>query len=284
MAMEKDMILSIIVPTVGRINELRDLLESISNMDFNRRFEVIIVDQNDDDLLQNVIEEFQELLPLIHKKVSFKGLSKAKNFGARLANGKWLSFPDDDCKILKDTYLTGLDVAIQTSSDVVFGKCIDSYGKDSVMKFKKKPYTLSIETMEGGFVEATAIAKKEVWELFQFDEKMGAGCFYGAEEGYDWVYRILKDSNYKLSYTPSLNFFHPQVIQTKGDSKSLKRVFSYRCGFGFLCSKHKLYLKFFKRICLVTTATFLFAFIDRKKAKFYLVELNGLILGWLLKL
>ncbi len=45
--------------------------------------------------------------------------------------------------------------------------------------------------MLGGFVEATVVCKRDVFMNFEFDENMGAGTFFGAEEGFDWLYRIL---------------------------------------------------------------------------------------------
>lgn len=272
--------LSIIIPTLNRTTELKALLLSIEKCVFNFEYEVIIIDQNPIGFLDDVLNDFWSKFNLKHQLVSFKGLSKAKNFGAKIAQGDFLSFPDDDCKIFSDTYSKALNIISSEKVDVVFGRCIDSDGNDSVLRFKKAPYILNKENMLGGFVEATGIINKSVFEQgFFFDENMGAGCFYGAEEGYDWLYRILTTSNIKAFYSTEVIFYHPQVLLDKGSIQALKRVFSYSCGTGYLCKKHKFYYRYFKRLALVFASLPIFMIINRKKGRYYFAEFLGLLSG-----
>ncbi len=55
---------SLIVATISRTDELKRLLESFSRQEFSD-YEVILVDQNDDDRLQAVIEEFFGAYPCL---------------------------------------------------------------------------------------------------------------------------------------------------------------------------------------------------------------------------
>jgi len=75
--------------------------------------------------------------------------------------------------------------------------------------------------MLGGFVEATVVCRRNIFDKFQFDENMGAGTFFGAEEGFDWMYRILTQSSIKAYFSPEILFYHPKVILAKGDYSSL---------------------------------------------------------------
>jgi glycosyltransferase involved in cell wall biosynthesis len=86
---------SLIVATVSRTKELRRLLESLTRQGFSD-YEVILVDQNDDDRLHDVIEEFADRVPLLRIS-SPKGVSRARNNGLRMASGELIAFPDDDC-------------------------------------------------------------------------------------------------------------------------------------------------------------------------------------------
>lgn len=275
-----NMKLSIIISTINRSTELRELLLSIETYVLNIKYEVIIVDQNPIGFLEEIVNEFKTKLNLKHHIVSFKGLSKAKNFGVSISQGEFLSFPDDDCKIFDDTYLKSLNSINSEKADIVFGRCIDFEGNDSVLRFNKRQYFLNKDNILGGFVEATGTINRRVFEKgYFFDENMGAGCFHGAEEGYDWLYRILINLDIKVLYNPEIIFYHPQVLLDKGSVQALKRVFTYSCGTAYLCRKHKFYLRFIKRLSLVTLSLPVYAVINRKKAKYYFAELLGLLSG-----
>lgn len=271
--------LSIIVPTIGRKQELDDLLNSINCSEINVSFEILIIDQNQIGYIDDILPKYLTL-NIKHYHVNFKGLSKAKNFGVSEARGKYVAFPDDDCKVVSNTFTIGLALIKELELDIVFGRCIDEKGNNSVLTFKSNPYYLNTDNMVGGFVEATAIAKRIIFDKYGFDENMGAGCFFGAEEGFDWLYRVLKSNRFKVYFHPDIIYYHPQVILQKGDINSLLRVFKYRCGTAYLCKKHHFYLKYLKRLFLVITAAICYLVISRKKSKYYLVEFCALLIGW----
>ena len=70
---------SLIVATITRTHELKRLLESLTRQEFSD-YEVILVDQNHDDRLQDVIEEFFGRVPVLRIS-SPKGVSRARNKG-----------------------------------------------------------------------------------------------------------------------------------------------------------------------------------------------------------
>ena len=272
--------LSIIISTINRQIELENLLSSIENFVNNITFEVIIIDQNPAGFLDKLLNRFKENLNITHQLVAFRGLSKAKNYGVKIAKGEFLSFPDDDCVLFPDTYTNALHILKTENVDLVFGRCIDSYGNDSVLNFKKVNYKLNKKNMLGGFVEATGVFHKSIFEKgFYFDENMGSGCFHGAEEGYDWLYRIFTETNIEALYNTNIIYYHPQVLLDKGSPQSIKRAFTYSCGKAYLYKKHKFYTKYFKRISLVIISIPIYFIISRKKAKYYFSELLGLLSG-----
>ena len=178
-----------------------------------------------------------------------------------------------------DTFAKAFQLLENEKCDMVFGKCIDEKGNDSVLNFQKEKYTLTKENMLGGFVEATVVCKKEIFDNFKFDENMGAGTFFGAEEGFDWLYRILTESSTKAVFSPEIKFYHPQVILSKGDLSALNRVFKYRCGTAYLCHKHHFAGKYYKRLIMAYVASKLYYFTDKDKAKYYKTEFLALQLG-----
>jgi glycosyltransferase involved in cell wall biosynthesis len=280
MVVETNIVYSVIVPTLGRRIEVSELLASIKAAEISVPYEVLIIDQNPKGFLDETLEGFLHQLPIVVFNVDFKGLSKAKNFGVSKAKGQIVSFPDDDCRVFKDTFAIGLQT-LNRGHDLVFGRCIDELGNDTVLNFKKEPLQLDIKNMLGGFVEATVFCKKEVLDEFKFDDNMGAGTFFGAEEGYDWLYRILVTQRKSAFYNPDIKFYHPHVIPNKGDTAALKRVFSYRCGTAYLCRKHQFFGKYFKRLILVFLAGIGYSVVSRKKSIYYKVEYHALRVGWL---
>ena len=271
---------SIIIPTLGRTAELDHLLDSILKYRIDNILEVIIVDQNNDNRLEDIVKKFQDKLPIIHCLVNFKGASQARNYGSRLAKGDYLAFPDDDCLILENTFFNALNTILQTNGDIIYGKCVDKDGYDSVTVFRNYPFWLNSKNMEGGFVEATTFCRKIVFDSYIFDEKMGVGTFFGAEEAYDWLYRILKDKKFTAYYTPDILFYHPKAINVKGDENSLRRVFTYSCGKAYLYKKHKFYFKYLKEIIKSLIGVFIYLLVNSKYSKFYRIQLYALLVGF----
>ena len=88
--------LSLVLCTYGRTNEVDNFLDSIYRQT-KKPAEIIIVDQNEENILHYIIKKWSEKLPIIHKRVNFKGASRSRNFGAKQAVSALIAFPDDDC-------------------------------------------------------------------------------------------------------------------------------------------------------------------------------------------
>jgi glycosyltransferase involved in cell wall biosynthesis len=276
--------LSIIIPTLGRSIQVESLITSINQLDKSSwTLEIIVVDQNNSSLLDEIIKEFSSKLNIVQAKVDFKGLSRAKNFGAKIAAGKWICFPDDDCEFQYDTVSSVINIIELYNPDVIFGKCVDREGKDSVKSFSKNSKVLTLDNFKDSFIEATTFIKNSVFKKCQFDENMGVGSFFGSEEGYDWLYRMLKMKTFNIFYSPSIIFYHPQVVLDKGALISLKRVYNYRLGTAFLCVKHQFYFKLISRIFICICGAVAYTFLLKKdKATYYLLEVMALLVGAIL--
>lgn len=273
---------SIVIPTINRTEELRALLLTIKEQEY-QNIEIIVVDQNGDNRLEEVIKESSAYIPITHLRVSFRGASKARNYGAAKASGDILFFPDDDAEILPGFFVNA-DVIFdsQPNVKVVFGKCVDREGVDSVLKFSSKSGRLSKTKHKGMFVEATMLIYKNIFLENLFDEGLGVGTFHGAEEAYDLVIRLMNKDCF-LFYTPDLKIYHPNKIKLHSDPSEISRVFSYRCGFSKLCIKHRLYWRLFHRVTLVCVYIPFLLIIDRRRVRYYFSELLGLMAGVIIK-
>lgn len=274
--------LSIVIPTIDRKIELVKLLDSIE-LSNNYKFEILIIDQNPTDIISANLKKFENLLNIKHfRLLDRKGASVARNFGISQAYGKIICFPDDDCILFPNTIKLALKAISDQDCDVVFGKCIDENGNDSVIKWSKSAGFITRNNCDDKFVEATMFAKREIFETITYDEGLGVGTFHGSGEAYDLVLNML-DKKFSLYYNPNITFYHPNKVVDHSLTSSIRRVFSYSCGFGRLCIKHKLYKKLFKRLILVTGFIPVSYIVARKKTRYYCAELVGILSGIIIK-
>lgn len=275
-----NIVLSIIIPTLGRKKELKALFESIVNTEIECSFETLVIDQNEDGLIDELCDMYRERLNLVHHHVHFKGASKARNYGIDYACGEVVCFPDDDAEMTENTIAVALNLLREKKIDCVFGKCIDKNTKaDSVIHFKEEKTVLTLDNFEGAFVEATMFAKRDLFISCRYDENMGVGCIFGSQEGYDLVYRLLKDKKQML-YSPEIVFFHPQKIETRTTDAEIKRVFYYSCGFGYLCKKHSFKKKYIMRLLKISVGIPVIAIFKHNQLRYYRAQKMGMQLGF----
>ena len=94
--------LSLVICTYGRTKQLAEVIQSIRCQSVAPK-EIIIVDQNPPGFLDDLLEGCAGKVNIIHKRVTFTGASKARNFGASIATSELIAFPDDDCIYREDT-------------------------------------------------------------------------------------------------------------------------------------------------------------------------------------
>ncbi len=102
---------SVIVPVYNRIDEVRDLLQSLSAQTF-RNFEVIIVEDGSTEPCGEAVESFGKQLDVKYFFKDNEGRSIARNYGIERSCGDYLIFFDSDCVIPPD-YFEILDRELQ---------------------------------------------------------------------------------------------------------------------------------------------------------------------------
>lgn len=100
---------SVIVPVYNRIDEVRDLLESLSHQDAPKgTFEVIIVEDGSTEPCREAVEDYASKVDVHYYYKDNEGRSVARNYGIDRSKGDYLVFFDSDCVIPPD-YFTILD-------------------------------------------------------------------------------------------------------------------------------------------------------------------------------
>ncbi len=287
MAGESDPLFSLIIPSLGRREEVKLLLRSIEAQSC-RDFEVILVDQNDDDLLGDICREFASRLPLTRLRIEPSGVSRARNYGLGFARGTIINFPDDDCEFTSNLLVRVADILRdRPETDAVFARAIDPISKESsVTKFARESQPVTTANLYHTTVEFTMFARRSLFkEVGPLDESLGVGTFFGAEEGADFVLRALYLKK-RLHYDATLEIYHVQKI-ARYDAKEQARAYNYGKGFGRLAVKHlRLYrrpmaaLRFLSFQARAAVAVILyFCLIKPERCGYYLKLIKGRFVG-----
>lgn len=97
---------SVIIPVYNRVDEVRDLLESLMAQS-GKDFEVILVEDGSTVPCREVAEQYAAKgLDVRYYYKSNEGRSIARNYGIERATGDYLIFFDSDCVIPADYFLT----------------------------------------------------------------------------------------------------------------------------------------------------------------------------------
>ena len=94
---------SIIIPVYNRIDEISELLESLS-CQTSRNFEVIIVEDGSTQPCEDAVKAYEKKIDIKYYFKDNEGRSIARNYGMERAGGDYFIFFDSDCVIPHDYF------------------------------------------------------------------------------------------------------------------------------------------------------------------------------------
>jgi glycosyltransferase involved in cell wall biosynthesis len=256
---------SLVLGTIGRTEELRVILNSLDAQTY-RNFELILVDQNQDERLTPILAPYADKFPLVHVRTEKKGLSRAKNLGLELASKAIIGFPDDNCQYPAHfLQRVAQFLARNPEWDGMTGRSIDEQGGDSYLKFDRKA---------GALTKYNAWKRGAAYSIFvradrtlgvRFDEEMGpgAGTPSGAGDETDYLLQLI-ERGASLFYDPDLFAIHPEPI-TPDNEDALHRAYSYAWGGSHAVKKHRFPLWFQAWWILRSVLKLLVSLIGREK-------------------
>jgi len=229
---------SLILATVGRTDELGTMFDSLAAQTF-KDFEVIVVDQNEDERLAAHLLRAGELgLDIKHIRHHPPNLSAARNVGIEAATGEWIGFPDDDCWYEPDLLerlrprfsctdpLSG--AAVQWVEAGLPSDMAPHFTWERSKRFRDMPVA-SIQLF---------FNRKLFEKIGNFDCQLGAGLWFGAGEETDFVLRALRAGTL-ITYEPEAKVHHPIKIPGRNSQARLAARLRAR-GAGALYVKHGL--------------------------------------------
>ena len=227
---------SLILATVGRVEQTRDFLASLGNAALVR--EVIVVDQNEDERLAPVLAAFPHIA-FIRRRMAPGHATAARNAGIPLARGEVVAFPDDDCAYTPGLLervaekLTALPMPGMVTALVASERGAPSAGGAA-------PARLVAVTRHNVFVTAREpgifIAREVLARLGGFDQRFGLGTPFMSCESADLALRLL-EAEVPAVFDPALVVWHRD---SRLSAVGLARVAGNAAGFG-ACLRHHGY-------------------------------------------
>jgi glycosyltransferase involved in cell wall biosynthesis len=272
---------SLILATIGRSLEVEAFLESLDQQSF-KSFEVIVVDQNQDEILGPILEHYSGRLAIRHL-LSEPGVSRARNLGIEEAKGEILGFPDDDCHYPQDL-LFNVNQLLSSQPDLggVSGRVVDPSGHEYARFDSRSGEITKSNIWKRTSTVVLFIRTDAAQSVGGFDESLGPGAdtLWGGAEDIDYPLCII-ENGYPIKYDPSLVVYHPSPLKD-GYEKAFPRAYTYGAGIGRVWRKHQypLWIVAYHLIRPIGGALLGLAQGNRDKSKYHWNAFKGRLMGW----
>ena len=205
--------ISVIVPVYNVEKYIEKCLKSLVEQTL-KNIEIIIVNDGSTDNSKKIISKFAEKYSNIkYYEKTNGGLSSARNYGIKYANGEYVAFLDSDDYVEKNLYELMYKKALQENSDMVECDFIwEYYGKNGEIVKTKKDKRKKFKTLNQYVKNARVVAwnkliKKQI--IDDFNIRFPEGLIY---EDIEFFYKLFPHLN-KISY---VNIYGIHYVQRNG--------------------------------------------------------------------
>lgn len=225
---------SIVVPVKNGATEIKELLDSLMSVDYDKsKLEIIVVDGCSADGTREIVSKYPVKLVTEEKL----GVNAARNAGIKNSTGEVIAFTDHDCVIPRDWVKKIVENLKDPQTGCVGGKILRynndflaQYADESIIPvmriFKKKAVIGKISSPIYYPVGCNFAVKREAVEKTGFfDERFE----YGFDE-LEFAERVC-EKGYKIILTPEIMVKHKHRSTL---SKLLKQTFRYGQGGGLV--------------------------------------------------
>jgi glycosyltransferase involved in cell wall biosynthesis len=279
--------ISLIVSTRNRTLELKRLLESLVAQTY-QAFEVIVVDQNQDDRLTPLLREYCQGLAIEHVRSPILGHAAGINAGLKVCAGDFVGFPDDDCWYAPDLLRRVVDMfGAHPGWHAITGCESPSEHLLRTDRFDQVSGQVTQQNVWRRHISFAAFFRKADIAGLYFDERLGigAGTIWGSGEETDFLLRFIK-RGYYVQYEPSLIFFHPDWGTGPYTLAAITKARRYGMGMGRILQVHgfsaRITLKYLYRPLLGGVYTFIVG--RPRKAIYHWSIFVGRTGGWIVSL
>ena len=223
---------SVVIPTLGRIEPLRSCLESLAACR-PRADEILVVDQSGQSAVQELTDGFAPFGARL-VRCTGRGVSKGRNLGMERAVHEVVLVTDDDCTVADDWVAIAWELMSREPAGIVTGRVLPVGDPLAVPSSKDDatPHDFTGEVQSGAlFPNNMALGRSPVLAEGGFDERFGPT---EAAEDNEFCYRWTK-AGHPLRYEPSLVVWHHDWRTPE----QLEQLYvAYARGQGFFYAKH----------------------------------------------
>ena len=203
--------ISLIIPTCGRIFEINRLLKTLASFSSPAQYEIVISDMSGDTSTGELIEKTFSSYPIKCLTSSRVCASRARNLGAKAAQGEWLMWPDDDAALAADFEANASSlINVEGEGTIIVGANMDFDGRPHyrylpTCRTELSPYDLLFIGIEYAILTPSGVFN--VVGGFNESQGPGSSSSYQAGEGTDFLLRAYR-MGFKIIFHPSLKVFH----------------------------------------------------------------------------
>lgn len=206
---------SFIIPVYNRPQEIKELLESFTQLKYTNYFEIVIVEDGSIKTSETICESFSSLLNISYYYKDNSGPGSSRNYGMNRAKGNYFIILDSDC-ILPAHYLNIVNSFLKNEYVHCFGGA-DTAHKDFTPLQKAINYTMTSFFTTGGIRGSKKSINRFEPRSFNmgiskeaFDTTGGFAKIHPGEDP-DLSQRILK-AGYKTTFIPNAFVYHKRRI------------------------------------------------------------------------
>ncbi len=209
---------SFIIPVYNRPEEIKELLESFTKLDYENPYEIVIIEDGSTITSEDMIAQFLDRLEISYYFKKNSGPGDSRNFGMQKAKGNYFIILDSDC-LLPPHYLT-------TAANFLAENYHDCYGgadaaHSSFTKLQKAiNYVMTSFLTTGGIRGSEKSVSKFEPRSFNmgiskkaFQDTGGFSRIHPGEDP-DLSQRIL-EKGYKTTFLPNAFVYHKRRISWK---------------------------------------------------------------------
>lgn len=241
---------SLILPTLNRPQYVVECLNSLDKQNFND-FEVIIIDQSEDNYTEEKIKKINLKFNITYKRVNFKGLSKARNYALKFCCGEYICLLDDDARYEENYLGEAYNILEKYKNEklIISGKIIDDIKNEDFIDYScidNEELFRDSRIFKVCLSAALIINKNLVINAGSFDENFGVGAFFGAAEESDLILRLLENGSEVIHCKNMIAYHLKPDLSYNLDVEN--KIYNYALGGGALFKKHIIYRKKIKYI------------------------------------
>ena len=270
---------SLIMVTGGRTTEVGEFMHALTRQTC-QDFELIIVQQNEDERLAPIVAPFAGMFPFQVVRSLPRLINHSRNVGAAIAAGDILGFPDDDCVYPPDL-LAEVDRALASGGpDVFSGVAISPEGSLGSGRWHGAAGPITRETVWTSAIEFNLFIRRALFAAIGgFDQAMGLGTPFASGDAQDLILAAMQAGG-RAVYDPRVRVIHPDKRLTP---VAVQRAYNYGAGMGYVLRKHHMRLGLWLTFLVRPAAGIAVSLLRRHTldARYYWLTFRGRLAGLL---